>query len=68
MQSEPLAASIFEGRLHPLTIAFSLWKAARGIIPAIPVLYLYGNKFPGFIMLTAMIAMSVATSADGAAR
>src|SRR5215475_9969834 len=62
MQSEPLAASIFEGRLHPLTIAFSLWKAARGIIPAIPVLYLYGNKFPGFIMLTAMIAMSVATS------
>src|SRR5262245_14504085 len=61
MQSEPLAASIFEGRLHPLTIAFSLWKAARGIIPAIPVLYLYGNKFPGFIMLTAMIAMSVAT-------
>ena len=34
MRSEPLAASIFEGRLHPLTIAFGLLRAARGIVPA----------------------------------
>jgi hypothetical protein len=43
MQSESLAASVFEGRLHPLTIAFGLLKAARGIIPVIP-LFLLGNK------------------------
>jgi putative membrane protein len=61
MQSEPLAASIFEGRLHPLTIAFGLLKAARGIIPAIPIL-LFSNKIQGFMLLTAIVATSVATS------
>src|SRR5262245_21898550 len=61
MQSEPLTASIFEGRLHPLTIAFGLMKAARGIIPAIPFL-LFGHKVYGFMMLTAIIASTIATS------
>src|SRR5262245_31958082 len=61
MRSEPLAASIFEGRLHPLTIAFSLLKAARGIIPAAPLL-LFGNKIYGFALLTAVIVSAIATA------
>lgn len=61
MRSEPLAATIFEGRLHPLTIAFGLLKAARGIIPAIPLL-LFGNKIYGFMLLMAVVASTVATA------
>jgi putative membrane protein len=61
MRSEPLAATIFEGRLHPLTVAFGLLKAARGIIPAIPLL-LFGNKIYGFMLLTAVVASTVATA------
>ena len=61
MQSEPLSASIFEGRLHPLTIAFGLMKAARGIIPAIPLL-LFGHRVYGFMLLTAIISTTIATS------
>jgi putative membrane protein len=55
------AASIFEGRLHPLTIVFGLLKAARAIIPAASVL-LFGNKIYGFILLSMIIASTVATS------
>src|SRR5215475_4230751 len=61
MRSEPLAASIFEGRLHPLTIVFGLLKAARGIIPAVPLL-LFGNKIYGFMLLTAVVASAIATA------
>jgi putative membrane protein len=61
MQSESLAASVFEGRLHPLTIAFGLLKAARGIIPVIPLL-LFGNKIYGFVLLLAVAASTVATA------
>lgn len=60
-QIQPPHASIFEGRLHPLTIAFGLLKAARGIIPVIPVL-LFGNKTFGLFALTAIIASAIATS------
>ncbi|MGH9934626.1 MAG: PH domain-containing protein, partial [Blastocatellia bacterium] len=59
MQSEPLTTSIFEGRLHPLTIAFGLLKAARGIIYAVPLL-LVGNKVVGFTVMMALITSSVA--------
>ncbi|MGE3438063.1 MAG: PH domain-containing protein [Blastocatellales bacterium] len=55
------ASSGFEGRLHPLTIAFGLLKAARGIIPVIPLL-LFGNKTFGLIALVAIIASTIATS------
>jgi putative membrane protein len=61
MRSEPLGVSVFEGRLHPLTIAFGLLKAARGIIPAIPLL-LFGNKIYGFTLLIAIVASTVATA------
>ncbi|HEY8460851.1 MAG TPA: PH domain-containing protein, partial [Blastocatellia bacterium] len=61
MRSEPLAAPIFEGRLHPLTIAFGLLKAARGIIPVAPLL-LFGDKIYGFILLTAIVASALATA------
>src|SRR5262249_46856678 len=53
--------SIFEGRLHPLTIAFGLWKAARGIIPAASLLLL-GNKVYGFMLLLMVIASTIATA------
>lgn len=61
MQSEPLAASVFEGRLHPLTIAFGFLKAARGIIYLVPLL-LVGNKVWGFIALISVIASTIVTS------
>src|SRR5262245_33843773 len=61
MQSESLAASVFEGRLHHLTIAFSLLKAARGIIPAMSLLF-FGNKVFGFMMLMAVVASTVAAA------
>lgn len=61
MQSEPLAASVFEGRLHPLTIAFAFLKAARGIIYLVP-LFLVGNKVWGFIALISVIASTIVTS------
>src|SRR5215813_12869300 len=61
MRSESFAASVFEGRLHPLTIAFGLLKAARGIIPVIPLL-LFGNKIYGFMALMAVVASTVATA------
>src|SRR5262245_34517366 len=55
------AASIFEGRLHPLTIAFGLLKAARGIIPVASVL-LFGNKIYGFTLLFVIVVTTVAAS------
>jgi putative membrane protein len=61
MQSEPLAASVFEGRLHPLTIAFGFLKAARGIIYLVPLL-LVGNKIWGFIALISIITSTIVTS------
>lgn len=61
MQSEPLAASVFEGRLHPLTIAFGFLKAARGIIYLTPLL-LVGNKVWGLIALMSVIASTIVTS------
>lgn len=62
MQSEPLPpeehsaetaaapmteASVFEGRLHPLTLVFGLLRGLRGILPLIPLL-LFGNRAFGF--------------------
>ncbi|MGH9766756.1 MAG: PH domain-containing protein, partial [Blastocatellia bacterium] len=65
MQSEPLppvpGVAVFEGRLHPLTVAFGLLKAARGILPVIPLM-LFGHKIYGFIALMAIIVSTVATS------
>src|SRR5215510_5041215 len=61
MQSESLAASVFEGRLHPLTIAFGLFKAARVLIPALSLLLL-GNKIYSFVLLMAVVASTVATA------
>src|SRR5262245_47302959 len=61
MQSESLAASVFEGRLHPLTSVVGLLKAARGIIPAASLLF-FGNKVYGFMLLIAVVASTVATT------
>src|SRR5262245_8817265 len=67
MQSEPLeqsvtaASSIVEGRLHPLTIAFGLLKAARGLIYVVPGL-LVGHKVYGLVALMSLIASTIATA------
>ncbi len=61
MRSEPLPAPIFEGRLHPLTIAFGLLKAARGVIPVLP-LFLFGNKIYGLFSLLAVVAAAIVTA------
>jgi putative membrane protein len=53
--------SIFEGRLHPMTIAFGLLKSARGLIPVAPLL-LFGNKIQGILLLVAITAGAVATA------
>ncbi len=54
-------SSVFEGRLHPLTIAFGMLKAARGIIPVIPLL-LFGNKAFGFFLLVMVVVSTIATA------
>src|SRR5262249_27173576 len=56
-----LPASILEGRLHPFPFPLVLKKAAREIPPAIPFL-LFGHKIYGLMMLTAIIASTIATS------
>jgi putative membrane protein len=52
---------VFAGRLHPLTIAFGLLKAGRGIVPLIPLL-LFGNKKLGFGLLALTVVGTVATT------
>src|SRR5262245_12440110 len=52
MPSDMLSQPIFEGRLHPLTLVFGLWKGLRGAIPIIPLIFL-GNRwaFAGMLLL-----------------
>ncbi len=57
----PGTTSIFAGRLHPLTIVFGLLRAARGIIPVIP-LVIFGNKMYGLFLLVMIAASTVAVS------
>jgi putative membrane protein len=52
MPSEILSQPIFEGRLHPLTLLFGMWKGLRGAIPIIPLIF-FGNRwaFAGMLLL-----------------
>jgi putative membrane protein len=63
MENRPKApeASIFEGRLHPVTIVFGLMKAGSRLLPVAPVL-LFGNKLHGFLLLLAIIAATLGAS------
>jgi putative membrane protein len=55
MPSEILAQPIFEGRLHPLTLLFGLFKGLRGAIPIIPLIF-FGNRwaFAGALLILFM--------------
>src|SRR5262249_55646457 len=53
-------SSIFEGHLHPLTIAFGLFKAGRGLIPLIP-LALFGHRGFGVMMIVLASAGTIGT-------
>jgi putative membrane protein len=44
MPSEILSQPIFEGRLHPLTLLFGMWKGLRGAIPIIPLMF-FSNRW-----------------------
>ncbi len=73
MQSEPLPPEdrapevsgtplnlpeVFEGRLHPLTIAFGLLKGLRGILPLIPLTF-FGNRSFGLGLIVIGSAITV---------
>jgi putative membrane protein len=55
MPSEILSNPIFEGRLHPLTLLFGLFKGLRGAIPIIPLIF-FGNRwaFVGALLILFM--------------
>jgi len=55
------AAAVFEGRLHPLTIAFGLLKAARSLIYVIPLI-LFGNKSFGWPLLMLIVTIAILTT------
>lgn len=52
---------VFEGRLHPLTIAFGLLKAARSLIYVIPLIW-FGNKAYGLTLLMLIIGSTILTA------
>ena len=54
--------SVFEGRLHPLTLVFTVWNLIRGfIIPAVLVLLFGNEKFMGgFLLIFVLIPMALA--------
>jgi putative membrane protein len=53
--------SVFEGRLHPLTVAFGLLRAARSFIYLIPLI-LFGNKSYGLALLTLIVTSAILTT------
>lgn len=57
----PTKRAIFEGRLHPLTLVFSLIKGARGLIPLIPVVF-FGGKGYGMGAIIFASVMTVISS------
>lgn len=57
--SQTSSPPILEGRLHPLTMVFSVWKAVRRIlIPAIP-LVIFGSRLalPSFLLFVLGVAV-----------
>ncbi len=54
-------APVFEGRLHPLTIAFGLLKAGRSLIYIIPLIW-FGNKSYGLPLLMLIVTSAILTT------
>ncbi|MGH9832684.1 MAG: PH domain-containing protein [Blastocatellia bacterium] len=54
-------APVFGGRLHPLTIAFGLLKAARSLIYIVPLI-LFGNKLYGAMLIALVVASTILTT------
>lgn len=59
--SSLIDSSIFQGHLHPLTIAFGVWKGLRGSLPIIPLIY-FGNRFMGAGLLLFILGSTILTS------
>ncbi|MDX2033174.1 MAG: PH domain-containing protein [Blastocatellia bacterium] len=55
------APSVFEGRLHPLTLVFGLVRAGRGLLPMIPLVFIGGKSAYGYG--AAILVASLATIA-----
>jgi len=51
--------SIFQGRLHPLTLAFAFFKAGRNFLPLIPLL-IFGSGVWSLPVVLVFIVMSLA--------
>ena len=66
MQSEPIepasaSPSVFEGRLHPLTLVFGLARAGRALLPMIPLVFVGGKSMYGYA--AALLFAALATIA-----
>ena len=61
-KSSPLLdLPLFEGRLHPLTLAFGIWRGLRGSLPILPLLY-FGNRWMAFGILVMTLGGSALTA------
>lgn len=54
----PDQASVFEGRLHPMTLVFGIFKGLRAIIPLIP-LALFGKRSFGLGLIAVTAAVTI---------
>jgi putative membrane protein len=52
---------LFEGRLHPLTLAFGIGRGLRGSLPILPLIY-FGKPWMAFGVLAMMLGGSVLTA------
>lgn len=52
---------LFEGRLHPLTLAFGIGRGLRGSLPILPLLY-FGNRWMAFGILVLTLGGSILTA------
>ncbi|MFN0083811.1 MAG: PH domain-containing protein [Blastocatellia bacterium] len=62
MQSEPQLShdspSVFEGRLHPLTLLFGLMRGGRTLVPMVPLIFFGGRGYYGFVFFVLLAGLS----------
>jgi putative membrane protein len=59
--SPPLSLPLLEGRLHPLTLAFGVWRGLRGSLPVLPLFY-FGNRWVAIGILVVTLGGSLLTA------
>jgi putative membrane protein len=62
LQSPVFSQSVFEGRLHPLTLIFGILKGLRGAIPILPLI-LFGGRWTWVGLLIMIFVGSVVSAA-----